>query len=245
MTAEVIERPGAQATSKFVRMSASKARVVLNLVRGKKVLEAQNILMLTDRRAAEPVTKLLNSAVANAEHNEEIPGEELYISECFADEGATIKRFRPRARGRASRIHKQTCHITLRVSRYTDDELEMQRDAASRKADSDAAKAKASKKKSTAKKSTSRADRVAKSKAADQVEAEATDETLTEEKGTEEVETPPTPDEAEATAVTEEAEATEEAEVAEESESSEETETPPMPDAEASDDSEDQEEGEA
>lgn len=117
-------RPGTRAKVRYVRMSASKARVVLNLIRGKRVGEAAEILQFTERLAAEPIAKCLNSAVANAEHNEDLHAEDLYISACFADEGPTLKRFRPRARGRAGRIHKQTCHIVIEVARLTDEELD-------------------------------------------------------------------------------------------------------------------------
>ena len=133
------ERPGTKAQVRYLRMSASKARVVLNLIRGKHVGEASQILAFSDRLAAKEILKVLRSAVANAGHNDEIPAEELYVSACFADEGPTLKRFRPRARGRAGRIHKQTCHITLVVSRLTDDELDHLRErAASRGAATDA-----------------------------------------------------------------------------------------------------------
>jgi len=153
-----IDRPGSKAEVKFVRMSASKARVVLDLVRGKKISEAFETLQLSERRSSEPISKCLNSAVANAVHNESIPAEELYVSECYADEGATLKRFKPRARGRASKIHKQTCHITIQVSRFSDEELELLKTSSELKA----ATSKKSNKK--AKPAASRADRVAKSK---------------------------------------------------------------------------------
>ncbi|MCL4150991.1 UNVERIFIED_CONTAM: hypothetical protein GTU68_044900 [Idotea baltica] len=97
----------------MVRMSASKARVVLNLVRGKQITEANEILSFSERLAADVIQKCLASAVANAEHNDGLNADELFVSACFADEGPTLKRFRPRARGRAGRIHKQTCHITV------------------------------------------------------------------------------------------------------------------------------------
>ncbi len=118
------ERPGTRSQVRYVRMSASKARVVLNLIRDKHVGEASQILAFSERLASEVIMKCLRSAVANAEHNDDIPAEELYVSACYADEGPTLKRFRPRARGRAGRIHKQTCHITIVVSRYSDDELD-------------------------------------------------------------------------------------------------------------------------
>jgi len=119
------ERPGTRAELKYARFSAYKAREVLNLIRGKSVREAQAILQLTERGAADPILKTLNSAIANAEHNDGIAGDELYVSACFADEGPTLKRFRPRARGRAGRINKRTCHVTIIVTRYSAEELEV------------------------------------------------------------------------------------------------------------------------
>lgn len=121
------ERPGTKCQVRYVRMSASKVRVVLDLIRGKHVGEAAQILAFSDRLAAKVIDKALRSAVANAGHNDEVPPEELYVSACFADEGASLKRFRPRARGRAGRIRKQTCHITIVVSRYTDEQLDAMR----------------------------------------------------------------------------------------------------------------------
>ncbi|MEM9133851.1 MAG: 50S ribosomal protein L22 [Actinomycetota bacterium] len=133
------ERPGTRAQVRYVRMSASKARIVLDLIRNKSVVQANEILEFSERLAADTIGKCLLSAVANAAHNDEIPAEELYISACYADEGPTLKRFRPRARGRAGRIHKQTCHITVIVSRYSDDELDAQRQAAEARGESQAA----------------------------------------------------------------------------------------------------------
>jgi len=121
------ERPGTRAQVRYVRMSASKVRVVLNLIRGKHVVEAAEILSFSERLAAQVIGKALRSAVANAVNNDEIPTEELFVSACYADEGPTLKRFRPRARGRAGRIHKQTCHITIVVSRYSDEDLDLRR----------------------------------------------------------------------------------------------------------------------
>lgn len=121
------ERPGTKCQVRYVRMSASKVRVVLDLIRGKHVGEAAQILAFSDRLAAKVIDKALRSAVANAGHNDEVPPEELYVSACYADEGASLKRFRPRARGRAGRIRKQTCHITIVVSRYSDDQLDAMR----------------------------------------------------------------------------------------------------------------------
>ncbi len=123
MAALVTDRPGTVAKVRFVRMSASKVRVVLNLIRGKSATEALEILDFGERLAAREVAKCLRSAIANAGHNEDIPEEELFVAACFSDEGPTLKRFRPRARGRAGKIHKQTCHITIEVRRYTDEEI--------------------------------------------------------------------------------------------------------------------------
>jgi large subunit ribosomal protein L22 len=117
------ERPGTRAVLRHCRMSATKARVVLNLIRGKDVDRATEILRDTPREAAEIVGKLLASAVANAVHNDGEDAEELYVSACYADEGATLKRWRPRARGRATRIRKRSCHITVIVSRMPEDRL--------------------------------------------------------------------------------------------------------------------------
>ena len=115
------DRPHARAEVKFVRMSASKVRVVLDLIRGDHVIDAIETLALSPRKAAQDIAKALRSAVANANHNEEIPTEELYVSACYADEGPTLKRFRPRARGRAGRINKRTCHITVIVAAMSDE----------------------------------------------------------------------------------------------------------------------------
>lgn len=104
----------------YVRTSAWKVRVVLDLIRGHDVAEAANILRLCERDAAHDIGKVLHSAVANASHNDGVPPEELYVSACFADEGPTIKRFRPRARGRTGQILKRTSHITVVVGRLPD-----------------------------------------------------------------------------------------------------------------------------
>lgn len=105
-----------KAQARYVRQSPFKVRRVLDLVRGLPVHEAQDVLRLTQRGATEPINKVLNSAVANAEHNHAIDAEELYVTEAYADEGPTLKRFRPRARGRATRIDKRTSHITIVVA---------------------------------------------------------------------------------------------------------------------------------
>ena len=117
------EREGTRAVLRHAHMSPYKVREVLDLVRGKPVHEADDILRFSDRDAAITVGKLLRSAVANAENNDELDPEELFVSACYADEGTTIKRWRPRARGRATRIRKRTSHITVIVSRLPEEEL--------------------------------------------------------------------------------------------------------------------------
>ena len=132
------ERPGTRATVKYARLSPSKARAVLDLIRNKSVGEARELLQFSDRGATEVVGKCLESAIANAENNDEIPGDELFVSACYADEGPTLKRWRPRARGRATRIDKRTSHITVIVARYAPDELAAQRERAGSRAGSGA-----------------------------------------------------------------------------------------------------------
>jgi len=106
----------AKAVAKQVRIAPRKARLVVDLIRGKEIGEAIAILRHTQRGASPIVEKVLHSAVANAEHNYEMDTEDLVISEAFVDEGVTLKRFRPRAQGRASAINKRTSHITIVVS---------------------------------------------------------------------------------------------------------------------------------
>ena len=122
------ERPGTRASLRYARFSPYKAREVLDLIRGLPVTEARDVLVLTERGAADHILKLLDSAVANAVNNDGIAGEELYVSACFADEGPTLKRFRPRARGRAGRIRKRTTHVTLIVSRLSASEIATRRE---------------------------------------------------------------------------------------------------------------------
>ena len=119
---------GARSTHKFARLSASKARVVLNLIRDADLEQAREELQFCDRGAATVISKVLESAVSNAENNENLSADELYVAECWADEGPTLKRWRPRARGRATRINKRTCHITVVVAQLSEDELEMRAD---------------------------------------------------------------------------------------------------------------------
>jgi large subunit ribosomal protein L22 len=118
------ERPGTRAQVRYIRVSAYKAREVLDLIRGLPAQEAREVLRFVERDVAIVVGKLLDSAVANAEHNDSIDPEELLVSACFADEGPTLKRWRPRARGRATRIRKRTCHITIIVSRMSPEQIE-------------------------------------------------------------------------------------------------------------------------
>lgn len=105
-----------RAQAKTVRVPARKARLVLDLVRGKNVEEAAAILKFTPNYAAKVAGKVLKSAVSNATHNHGLDEEKLYIKTCFADESVTIKRWMPRAKGSASAIHKRTSHITVIVA---------------------------------------------------------------------------------------------------------------------------------
>ena len=122
------ERPGTRAVARYVRVSASKAREVLDLIRGESYGRAAEIAAFSERAVSDVIAKCLDSAVANAENNDGISAEELYVSACYADEGPTLKRWRPRARGRATRINKRTCHITIIVSRYDEATLEILRE---------------------------------------------------------------------------------------------------------------------
>lgn len=111
------ERPGTRAQVRYSRVSPYKAREVLDLIRNLPIDRADEVLQFTTRGPATVIRKVLASAVANAGHNDEISDESvLYVSACYADEGPTLKRWRPRARGRATRIRKRTCHITVIVS---------------------------------------------------------------------------------------------------------------------------------
>ncbi len=161
------ERPGTRAEVRYVRMSAYKAREVLDLIRGKEVQQADEILQFCERDAAIVVRKCLASAAANAENNDLIDPEELYVSACFADEGPTLKRWRPRARGRATRIRKRTCHITVIVSRLSPEQLERRR----KREELSTAAAGRGRRRSQAHAESRRA-RVAKSRAREEAEAE-------------------------------------------------------------------------
>ncbi len=121
------EREGTRAVHRHARVSAFKARSVLDLIRGRSLDQAYETLEFSERGPARLILKVLDSAAANAANNDGIPAEELYVSACYADEGPTLKRWRPRARGRATRIRKRTCHITVIVSRYDETELARRR----------------------------------------------------------------------------------------------------------------------
>src|SRR5438067_3781849 len=107
--------PGARAVARHVRISATKARRVVNLVRGLPAQQALTVLQFAPQAASVPVYKVLASAIANAENNERLDPDALLVAEAYVDEGPTLKRFRPRAQGRAYRIRKRTCHITIVV----------------------------------------------------------------------------------------------------------------------------------
>ncbi|WP_169713776.1 50S ribosomal protein L22 [Paludifilum halophilum] len=111
-----MEATQAKAVARYVRIAPRKARLVIDLIRGKSVGEALAILKFTPRAASPVIEKVLKSAVANAEHNYNLNPEELVVEKALVDEGPTMKRFRPRAMGRATRINKRTSHITVVVS---------------------------------------------------------------------------------------------------------------------------------
>jgi large subunit ribosomal protein L22 len=119
--------PETRASIRYLRTSPPKVREVLGLIRGREIDDARERLRFCERGPAGDVLKLLDSAVANAESNQNVPGDELFVSRAYADEGPTLKRWRPRARGRGTRIRKRTSHVTIVVARYSDDELERRR----------------------------------------------------------------------------------------------------------------------
>jgi len=110
------ERQEVKAVAKWVRTSPRKARLVVDHIRGRSVPEARTVLAFTQRAAAREIEKVLRSAVANAEANHDLVGDELVVSSVYVDEGPVLKRWRARARGRAARIHKPTCHITVKLT---------------------------------------------------------------------------------------------------------------------------------
>ncbi|HPZ90943.1 MAG: 50S ribosomal protein L22 [Firmicutes bacterium] len=104
-----------KASARYVRIAPRKVRIVVDLIRGKAVGEALAILRNTPRAASPLVEKVLKSAVANAEHNYDLKADNLFVTKAYVDQGPTLKRYRPRARGMAARIHKKTSHITVMV----------------------------------------------------------------------------------------------------------------------------------
>jgi large subunit ribosomal protein L22 len=147
------------ATARFIRISSTKARQVVDLIRGRHVDDARRVLRFTTRAASTPVAKVLESAVANAEHNRGLPTDELVVSRAWVDEGPTLRRFRPRALGRATRIRKRTCHISVVVGRPIEEALVLEAPAAkptTRRARRDTAGEKTTAKKTTAKKTTAK-----------------------------------------------------------------------------------------
>ena len=198
------ERPGTRAVHRYCGLSASKARQVLDLIRGEDVQRAAEILTGTEREAAEIIGKVLTSAVSNAAHNDSQNPEELYVAACYADEGSTMKRWRPRARGRATRIRKRTCHITIIVSRLPADQLELRRRrmeavSANRSRRVDASRRRADLSGRLSRRRAAQAKAEAEQAAAEEAEADEVDDAVTDEAVTDET-------------ATEETEATEEAE---------------------------------
>jgi large subunit ribosomal protein L22 len=119
--------PETAARLRYLRTAAPKVREVLGLIRGLDVDDARETLEYCERGPAGEVLKLLDSAIANAEHNQNVPADELFVHRAYVDEGPTLKRWRPRARGRGTRIRKRTSHLTIVVSRFDDEELERRR----------------------------------------------------------------------------------------------------------------------
>lgn len=111
-----------KAVARYIRMSPHKVRRVLDQIRGRSYREALIILEFMPYKACEPILKVLRSAVANAEHNEGLTPADLIVSQAFADQGPSLRRFRPRAQGRAYQIRKPTCHITIAVAPGAEDE---------------------------------------------------------------------------------------------------------------------------
>ncbi len=110
------EAPVVRATARYLRVTPQKARLVADQVRGKPVMEALPLLQFSPRGAARDIEKLISSAMANAENNHELVGEEMRIAQINVDEGPTLRRWRARARGRATRIDKRTCHVSVALT---------------------------------------------------------------------------------------------------------------------------------
>ncbi|MFN2490658.1 MAG: 50S ribosomal protein L22 [Actinomycetota bacterium] len=126
------EAQEAIATARFIRISPTKARQVVDLIRARHVDDARRVLRFSERSASTPVGKVLESAIANAEHNRGLPADELVVARAWVDEGPTLRRYRPRALGRATRIRKRTCHISIVVGR-TEDASDSRPEAAPRR----------------------------------------------------------------------------------------------------------------
>ena len=151
------DAPEAMATARFIRMSPSKARQVVDLIRGRHVDEARQMLAFTQRGATLPVRKVLESAIANAEHNRSLAADELFIARAWVDEGPTLRRFRPRAMGRATRINKRTCHISVVVGRPEEEApVERPKKRSTRRKSTQSPGKKTTAKKTTAKKTTAK-----------------------------------------------------------------------------------------
>jgi large subunit ribosomal protein L22 len=142
MATLVDDRQRVKAQAKWVRMSARKARLVLDHIRGRSVPEARTILAFTTRAAATDIEKVLRSAVSNAEANHGLDGDELVVEAAYADEGPTLKRWKPRARGRVNRIRKRTCHVTLVLAEAPEQQAPRRRRAKEKAADAPASEAK-------------------------------------------------------------------------------------------------------
>ncbi|MGH8795359.1 MAG: 50S ribosomal protein L22 [Stackebrandtia sp.] len=138
---EAVAAPGARASARYVRVSPMKARRVVNLIRGLPADEALTTLEFAPQAASEPVYKVVASAIANAENNESLDRESLLVSEAYVDEGPTMKRYRPRAHGRAYRIRKRTSHITVVLESVQPDEDRISTPAVRRPKRSNAPKA--------------------------------------------------------------------------------------------------------
>jgi large subunit ribosomal protein L22 len=117
-TEPVEEQQEVRAQAKWLRIAPRKARLVVEHIRGRTVPEARSVLAFTPRAAAREIEKVLAAAVANAEANHNLLGDELVITAAYVDEGPTIKRWRPRARGRVARVKKRTCHVTLKLQPF-------------------------------------------------------------------------------------------------------------------------------
>ncbi|OBJ83761.1 50S ribosomal protein L22 [Mycobacterium asiaticum] len=157
MSTTTIEYPSATAKARFVRVSPRKARRVIDLVRGKSVTDALDILRWAPQAASEPVAKVIASAAANAQNNNGLDPSTLVVATVYADEGPTAKRIRPRAQGRAFRIRKRTSHITVIVESRPPKDQRAAKSSRTRRAEGSKAAAKAPAKKAPAKKAATQA----------------------------------------------------------------------------------------